>query len=847
MQQQLTGMAAADQDRFLLNLVRTHVASALGHSGPQAVDPDRGFGTLGFDSLAAVELRNHLSAATGLRLPATLTFDYPNATALAGYLREKLVGEQEAAPAAAVARQQADDDEPIAIVGMACRYPGEVSSPEDLWELLAAGRDAIGPFPENRGPSWADSYDPDPEAVGKTYSNEGAFLLDAGEFDADFFGISPPARPSPPTRSSACCWRRPGRPSSAPGSTPPRCAAATPASSRASCTTTSPPRLRTVPEELAGYLGNGGLGSVVSGRVSYALGLEGPALTIDTACSSSLVAVHLAAQALRTGECSLALAGGVTVMTTPDTFVDFSRQRGLSADGRCKPFAEAADGTGWGEGVGVLVLEKLSDAQRNGHRVLAVVRASAVNQDGASSQLTAPNGPSQQRVIRQALTAGGLSAADVDVVEGHGTGTRLGDPIEAQALLATYGQERTDGEPLWLGSVKSNLGHTQAAAGVAGIMKMVLALRNERMPRTLHVDAPSSHVDWAAGAVELLTEAREWPAGERVRRAGVSSFGISGTNAHVIVEEAPAAAEAAEALDVPVVPWVLSGKTPEAVAAQVERLRAFVSANPELDPAAVGAALVMSRTTFTHRAAVVSRDINELLAGLEQPAIQAVANSGQLAFLFTGQGSQRVGMGRELYEAFPVFAEAFDEVCQTFGGQLKDVVFGDGDLLNTTEYAQPALFAVEVALFKLMQSWGVRPDVLAGHSIGELAAAYVAGVWSLDDAIKLVAARGRLMQQLPAGGAMAAIQATEDEVRTQLTDGVDIAAVNGPTSVVVSGDEAAVDALAAHFTGQGRKTKRLTVSHAFHSAHMEPMLAEFGEIAAELTYSAPPASRSSPR
>ncbi|MBB4892333.1 acyl transferase domain-containing protein/acyl carrier protein [Streptomyces olivoverticillatus] len=732
------------------------------------------------------------------------------------------------------------EHEPIAVVGMACRFPGGVTSPEELWAMVDEGRDGMSDFPADRGWNLTQLLDSEQRRVGEAAaaSRKAGFLRDAAGFDAEFFGISPREALAMDPQQRVLLetsWEALER-----AGIDPETLHGTRTAVYAGVSSSDYLRgLQRMPESVAGHMMTGVASSVLSGRISYALGLEGPAVTIDTACSSSLVALHLAAQALRGGECTLALAGGVTVMGSAGTFLEFSRADGLAADGRCKAFAESADGTGLSEGVGVLALERLSDARRNGRRILAVIRGSAVNQDGASNGLTAPNGPSQQRVIRQALASASLTAADVDVVEAHGTGTKLGDPIEAQALLATYGQAREDGRPLWLGSVKSNLGHTQGAAGVAGVIKMVLALRNERLPMTLGVDAPSSHVDWSAGSVELLTQGRAWPAGDRVRRAGVSSFGISGTNAHVIVEEAPAAAEVAETPVVPVVPWVLSGKTPEALAARIEQLRAFVEADASLDVAAVGAALATSRSAFTHRAAVVGTDRESLLAALEQPALQGVIGSGRLAFLFTGQGSQRLGMGRELHEAFPVFAEAFDKVCAAFGGGLKDVVFGNAELLDTTEYAQPGLFAFEVALYELVRSWGVRPNVLAGHSIGELAAAYAAGVWSLEDAVKLVAARGRLMQQLPAGGAMAAIQAGEEKVRARLVDGVDIAAVNGPMSVVISGDEAAVEAVVAHFAGQGRKTKRLTVSHAFHSAHMEPMLAEFGRVAAGLAYQAP--------
>ncbi|MCC3770853.1 type I polyketide synthase, partial [Streptomyces sp. UNOC14_S4] len=844
-------LSADRRGRAVLDLVRSQTAAVLGHDGTESIDVERAFRELGFDSLTGLELRNRLNALTGLRLPATVVFDHPSVTALAARLTREVVGDAATATADAPAPGRATaavppDDDPVVIVGMGCRYPGGVVGPDDLWRLVADGTDAVGDFPTDRGWDVDGLYDPDPESTGKVYTRHGAFLYDSGDFDAEFFGISPrEARAMDPQQRLLLetSWEALEH------------AGIDPTSLRGSRTGVFAgvmhhdyaSRLHRTPDGYEGMLLAGNVGSVVSGRVAYTLGLEGPAVSIDTACSSSLVALHLAANALRSGECDLALAGGVTVMSTPHVFVEFSRQRGLSADGRCKPFAAAADGTGWGEGVGLLVVERLSDAVRHGHRVLAVVRGSAVNQDGASNGLTAPNGPSQQRVIREALAGAGLSAGDVDVVEGHGTGTALGDPIEAQALLATYGQGRAEDRPLWLGSVKSNIGHTQAAAGVAGVIKMVMAMRHGVLPRTLHVDVPSPHVDWSAGGVELLAESVVWPEVGRPRRAAVSSFGISGTNAHVLIEQPSAVAEpeAAPAEPGGVVLWVLSARSGVALREQAVRLREWATAHPEADPVAVGRALVSGRAVLEHRAVVSGRSTDELVAGLADVTAgdTAVMPASGAVFVFPGQGSQWAGMAAELLDCSPVFAEAVERcagvVDPLTDWSLLDVLRdGSGRLLDRVDVVQPVLFAVMVGLARWWESCGVRPAAVVGHSQGEIAAAHVAGLLSLEDAARVVVLRSRALRRVSSvGGGMLSVGVGAERAAELVAgdDELSLAAVNGPTSVVLSGSIEALSGVADACERDGVRARWIPVDYASHSAQMDVLREDLQALLADVT------------
>ncbi|HTF53692.1 MAG TPA: SDR family NAD(P)-dependent oxidoreductase [Pseudonocardia sp.] len=852
--ERLAGLSHGQRERVVTELVSGHAAAVLGFDSAEQVEAGRAFREMGFDSLTAVDLRGRLNQATGLRLPSTVVFDYPSPVVLARQIVAQLMGTQQL-PSTVSRVVPVSATDPVVIVGMGCRFPGGVDSPEAMWELLSAGGDAIGGFPTDRGWDITGLVDTISSSVGAPAAGEGGFVAGAADFDPAFFRISPrEALAMDPQQRLLLetSWEALEH------------VGIDPVSLRGSLTGVFSGAAASgysgqagFDDDSAGHLITGNVTSVISGRVSYTLGLEGPAVTVDTACSSALVSLHLAAQALRAGECDLALAGGVMLIVDPVEFIGFSQQGALATDGRCKPFSADADGMGLAEGAGVVVLERLSDARRNGHSVLAVVAGSAINQDGASNGLSAPNGPSQQRVIRAALANAQLSPAEVDVVEAHGTGTVLGDPIEAQALMATYGQDRPEGRPLWLGSVKSNIGHAQHAAGAAGIIKMVLALHHGVLPQSLYADHPTTHVDWTEGDIRLLTEAQPWPVNGRVRRAGVSSFGISGTNAHIILEEPPADAEPEIGDDGLIGPdsvlldgtaWLVSAQTPAGLRAQAARLADYLARHRDLDPVDVGWSLGTTRSMFEHRAVVTSDNTDDLVAGLsalvaERPAsglVSGVAGvTDPVVFVFPGQGSQWAGMGRELAASSPVFSARLAECSQALAPyvdwSLDDVLAGreGAPAFDRVDVVQPALWAVMVSLAAVWQAAGVDPDAVVGHSQGEIAAAVVAGILSLEDAAKVVALRSRALVALSGRGGMLSIAESVSTVRGRVAPWggrVSVAAANGPGATVVSGDLEALAGVLAGCERDGVRARMLPVDYASHGPQVDELRARILEL-----------------
>ncbi|MFJ9963659.1 SDR family NAD(P)-dependent oxidoreductase [Streptomyces avermitilis] len=837
----LARLPEAERAERVLALVREEASRALGLRSAQSVRPDQPLRELGMDSVTAVELRNRIGTRLGAKLPATLLFDHPTPSRLAEYLLTTALATAgrptpRTAPGTQPARTTTPaSDEPVAVVSMACRLPGGVSDPEGLWHLVAQGRDAVGPFPAGR---WdvESLYDPDPEALGKSYAREGGFLDDIESFDAGFFGITPKeaAAMDPQQRLLLeTAWEALER------------AGTVPAALAGSTTGVyvgmfgsdylAGSRL----DQLDGYVGTGSALSVASGRLSYALGLHGPALTVDTACSSSLVATHLAAQALRSGECDLALAGGVTLMVTPGTFVEFSRLRGLSPTGRCRSFSDDADGAIWAEGAGMLVLKRLSDARRDGDEVLAVLRGTAVNQDGRSQGLSAPNGPAQEQVIRRALELSGLGAADIDYVEAHGTGTTLGDPIEAHALSEVFGDSRPENRPLYLGSLKSNIGHAQAASGVIGLIKVVQSLRHGTLPRTLHAGTPSQHVDWDGSGLHLLQEAVDWPStGERVRRAGVSAFGISGTNAHVIVEEAPPAETEKNAELTPGKQlFTLSGRSEAAVRGQAARLAQYLTEDVALPD--VAHTLARHRSHFERRTAIVAADRDELRTALDALATGRTPlvppreeQTGKVAFVFAGHGGQWPGMGVELMAGSEAFREELaridEAVRRHVGWSVLNVLRAPEEIapLDRTEFLQPVLFAVNAALAAAWRALGITPDAVIGHSLGEIAAAYSAGALTLDAAVTVVTRRAQAVVPLAGKGAMLSVElprAQAEELLAPYADRLFVAAVNSAHATAVSGDAEALAELLHRLEERKIPARRLSTPFASHTPLMDPL------------------------